>query len=68
MCKGTGASNYYMGRDLKTSHAGLGITSAEWEANMRHMSEALNKYKVPEREKQEVLSLVEKMREEIVEK
>ncbi len=68
MCKVTGGTNYYMGRDLKTSHLGLGITKAEWEANMRYMAEALDKYRVPRREREEVLAFVEKMKREIVEK
>jgi hemoglobin len=68
MCKITGGSNYYMGRDMKTSHAGLGITEGEWAANMKYMSEALDKYKVPQKEKKEVLALVDQMKREIVEK
>jgi hemoglobin len=68
MCKGTGGSNYYMGRDLKTSHAGLGITEAEWAANMKYMAEALDKYRIPKKEKEEVLAVVSKMKGEIVEK
>lgn len=68
MCKVTGGSNYYMGRDLRTSHAGLGITEAEWEANMKYMAEALDKYQVPRREREEVLALVAKMKPDRVEK
>ncbi len=68
MCKVTGGSNYYMGRDLKTSHAGLGINQDEWEANMRYMGEALDKCKIPQEEKEEVLALVAEMKQEIVEK
>ncbi len=68
MCKVAGSTNYYIGRDMKTTHAGLSITEAEWEANMRYMAEALDKYKVPRKEKEEVLALVEKMKRDIVEK
>jgi hemoglobin len=68
MCKVAGGSNYYMGRDMKTAHAGLGITQAEWEANARHMSEAPEKYGIGPREKGEVLSLLDHMKREIVEK
>ncbi len=33
ICKITGGSNYYyMGRDMKTTHAGLGINMAECDA------------------------------------
>jgi len=68
MCKVTGGAHYYLGRDMKTTHAGLGINGLEWKVNLEHLSEALNKHNVPAREKQEVLWLVEKMRSEIVEK
>ncbi len=68
MCKITGGSHYYMGRDMKTTHAGLGITQAEWEANMRYMAEALDRYKVPQREREEVLARVVHMKEDIVER
>jgi hemoglobin len=68
MCKVAGGSNYYMGRDMKTTHSGLSITEEEWEANMRYMAEALDKYKIPERERKDVLALVEHMKRDIVEK
>ncbi len=68
MCKITGSSNYYMGRDMKTTHAGLGINMAQWEANMRYMADALDKFNVPQKEKAEVLALVANMKEDILEK
>ena len=68
MCKVTGGSIYYMGRDMKTSHAGLGINGDEWKANMKYMTEALDKFKIPRREKEEVLAIVEGMKRDIVEK
>lgn len=68
MCKVTGGSNYYLGRDMKTTHTGLGITETEWETNMRYVTEALEKYKGSQKEKQEVLALVGNVKPEIVEK
>lgn len=68
MCQVTGGSNYYLGRDMKTTHAGLNISEGEWKASTRYMAEALDKYKVPPREKEEVLALVEKMKRDIVNK
>jgi hemoglobin len=67
MCKVTGGSNYYMGRDLKTSHAGLGITREEWDANVRYMKEALEKCRIPKREKGEVLAIWKGFRKDVVE-
>ncbi len=68
MCYVTGGSNYYLGRDMKTSHAGLGITHAEWETNMRHIAEAFDKYKIPKCERDEFIALVERIEKVIVEK
>jgi hemoglobin len=68
MCKATGGTNYYMGRDMKTTHAGLSITEQEWEANMKYMTEALERYQIPLKEKREVLAIVENMKRDIVEK
>jgi len=68
MCKVTGGTNYYLGRDMKTTHVGLSITETEWQANMRYMTEALERYEVPLKEKEEVLAIVENMKRDIVEK
>ncbi|VVB95854.1 Uncharacterised protein [uncultured archaeon] len=57
-----------MGRDMKTAHAGLGITEKEWEANMKYIADALDKSKVPEKEKEEVLTIVEGLKRDIIEK
>ena len=67
-CQATGGPCLYTGRDMKTSHAGLGITEKEWDAGARHLSAALDKFKVPEREKSEVVAFVQSLKKEIVEK
>jgi hemoglobin len=68
MCKLAGGTNYYMGRDMKTAHGGLGITEAEWGANMKYMAEALDKHKIPAAERAEVLALMDHLKRDIVEK
>jgi hemoglobin len=57
VCKLAGGSNYYMGRDMKTAHAGLGINDDEWKANIKHLEQALGKHRVPRRESGAVVSL-----------
>ncbi len=52
----------------RTTHEGLGINMEEWRANMKHMADALDKNNVPQRERKEVLALVEGLRKDIVEK
>lgn len=68
MCKLAGGSHYYMGRDMKTTHEGLGINMEEWRMNMKYMADALDKNHVAQRERNEVLALVEGLRQDIVEK
>jgi hemoglobin len=36
LCALTGGPCIYIGRDMKTSHAGLGITESEWQANLKY--------------------------------
>ncbi len=54
-CVAAGGPCVYMGRDMKTSHGGLGITEADWDAAAKHLVEALDKYKVPKPEQDELL-------------
>ncbi len=52
---------------MKTSHAGLGITAAEWTGNMVHAETALVGNDVAGPERAEFLGLFERYRDEIVE-
>lgn len=67
-CAATGGPCIYTGRDMKTSHTGLGITEADWNAAAKHLVESLDKFKVPEKEKGEVLAFVTTLKKDIVEK
>ena len=67
-CAATGGPCIYTGREMKTSHAGLGITNADWDAAAKHLVESLDKFKVPEKEKGEVLAFVTTLKKDIVEK
>ena len=68
LCALSGGPCVYIGRDMKTTHGGLGITAAEWAVNMKYMSAALDKVKVQAKEKTEFLALVDALKPEIVEK
>ena len=67
MCALSGGPCRYIGRDMRTSHAGLGITELEWEANMKASDAALAKHSVGDAERAEFLALFERYRDEIVE-
>jgi hemoglobin len=68
LCALTGGPCVYAGRDMKTAHGGLGITNAEWAANMKYMAAALDESHVPPTEKREFLVIVDSLRPAIVEK
>lgn len=67
-CAATGGPCVYTGREMKSSHAGLGITNAEWDAAAKHLVASLDKFKVPEKEKSEILAFVTSLKKDIVEK
>src|SRR5688572_21889247 len=58
LCNATGGPCLYLGRDMKTSHTGLGITEADWKEGVDALVATLDKFKVPDKEKNEVLAAV----------
>ena len=67
-CKAAGGPCEYVGRDMKTTHTGLGITEAEWDLAAKHLVAAMDKYKVPQAEKDELMAFVAAQKKDIVEK
>ena len=67
-CAAAGGPCVYTGRDMRTSHKGLGISEADWDAAAKHLVAALDKYKVPDAEKNELLAFVVSQKKDIVEK
>ena len=68
LCAATGGPAFYLGKDMKTSHAGLGISASDWKIAMDHIDRALKKFKVPEHESKELIALVDGLANEIVER
>jgi hemoglobin len=68
LCMATGGPCLYIGRDMKTSHKGLAITGADWELAVKYLTESLDKFKVPEKEKGELLTIASSLKADIVEK
>lgn len=67
LCKATGGPCVYHGRDMKTAHAGSGISEADWDASVKDLVATLDKFKVPEKEKKEVLDMASSLKADIVE-
>jgi hemoglobin len=68
LCAAAGGPCLYTGRDMKTSHHGLGITSDDWDASAKHLVESLDKFKVPQAEKDELMAFVGALKKDIVDK
>ncbi len=66
ICSASGGPCTYTGRDMKTTHAGMGITSQEFDALVGDLVATLNKFKVPSREQNELLSVLGPMKKDIV--
>lgn len=66
ICAATGGPCAYLGRDMKTAHKGMGITEAEWNATVEALVKALDRHRVPDREKGELLALLGSMKQDIV--
>ena len=68
LCRATGGPCAYTGRDMKLVHTGLMIDKKEWDASVKHLVATLDKFKVPAKEKGEVLGAVGPLEKDIVEK
>ena len=68
ICQATGGPCKYTGKDMKSAHAGMGITSADFNALVEDLSGALDKFKVQDKEKNELLGALAPMKSDIVTK
>ena len=66
VCKSAGGPCYYMGRNMKTAHAGAGITKADWDRSLGIFVEVLNKFIVPEKEQKDLAALLSPLEKDIV--
>jgi hemoglobin len=66
MCEAAGGPVFYTGRDMQTSHKGLGISASDWEVFMRHAAASLEKFAVPAPERGEVLAFLTSLKDDIV--
>jgi hemoglobin len=67
LCSSAGGPVYYIGRDMKTSHKGMGISENDWSTFMGHLEATLGVFQVPQAEHDEVVALVEGTKRDMVE-
>lgn len=66
LCEAAGGPCNYQGRDMKTSHTGMGLTDAEFSALAEDAVAALNHFKVPQRESDEVMAMLASLKGDVV--
>ena len=62
----SGGPAKYLGRDMRSAHHHLSITAADWNAFRTHLRATLESLSVADRERQEIISFAEGLRDEIV--
>jgi len=68
ICQAAGGPCKYKGKDMKTAHAGMGISSADFDALVQDLVAALDKFMVKDGDKQALLGVLGPMKKDIVEK
>lgn len=66
ICAGAGGPCQYKGLTMKQAHTGMNITQAEFNALVGDLVAALDKFNVPEKEKNELLGILGPMQPDIV--
>ncbi|MBI4547937.1 MAG: group 1 truncated hemoglobin [Ignavibacteriae bacterium] len=66
LCEATGGPCFYIGRSMKVAHGGLGITESDWTVFVNHLVATLDKFKVAQKEKDELLGVLTTLKADIV--
>jgi len=67
LCSGAGGPLFYTGRDMKTSHKGMGINESDWSAFLGHLHATLEAFEVPQLERDELGIVVQNTKKDMVE-
>ena len=68
ICQAAGGPCKYTGKDMKSAHAGMGVGGADFSALVEDLVGALDKFKVGEKERGELLGALGPMKSDIVTK
>ena len=66
ICEASGGPCKYTGRSMRDAHAGMNISDAEFGALVEDLVKSLDKFKVPAKEKNELLGALGGMKGDIV--
>ena len=66
LCANAGGPLLYTGRDMLTSHKGMGVTESDWQILIKHLKATLSGFQVPQQEQDDVLAFIDTTRADIV--
>lgn len=66
ICQASGGPCTYTGRDMKSTHAHMGVSEADFNALVEDLVKSLNKFNVSQREQDDLLALLSPMKPDIV--
>jgi hemoglobin len=66
LCAATGGPCFYPGKDMKLAHEQFEITADIYDTFVAHLGATLDKFKVPDRERNELATIYNSMRTQIV--
>lgn len=67
VCEATGGECHYKGRNMKEAHAGMRVTTGEFNALVEDLVATLNHFKVGRTEQDELLAILGPLKSDIVE-
>jgi hemoglobin len=68
LCSSAGGPLLYTGRNMKTSHKGMLINEKDWSNFIGHVNATFDAFKLPERERADVLGFVSSLKADVVER
>lgn len=66
LCQASGGPCKYQGQDMKAAHTGMKLSEAEFNALAEDTVKALDKFKVPSTEKNEVMGLLGSLKADVI--
>jgi hemoglobin len=66
LCSSAGGPLLYVGRDMKSSHRGMGIDESDWRIFRGHLEATLDHFAVPPAERADVLAFIDSTKDDIV--
>ncbi len=68
VCAASAGPCVYTGRPMRLGHAGIDISEADWSIFVKQLVATLDTFRVPDKEKGELLALLGSLKPDIVEK